>query len=109
MGLPVIEVALTFDTQASVSLVLCCATSDSELERRREATRRGLGEDEPAIIDAGAHGKPQQVVDRIGEFLEVGVSRVYLEVYDMTDLDQLALVAQEVLPHFAAPGSEAGG
>ena len=93
----------------SVSLVLCCATGDRELERRREATRRGMGEGEEQALDDGAHGKPQQVVDRIGEFVEVGVSRVYLEVYDMTDLDQLALVAQEVMPHLATPGSEAGG
>jgi F420-dependent oxidoreductase-like protein len=93
----------------SVSLVLCCATSDRELERRREAALRGLEEDDEQALDAGAHGIPQQVVDRIGEFLDVGVSRVYLEVYDMTDLDQLALVAQEVLPHLAASGSEAGG
>ena len=93
----------------SVSLALCCATSDRELERRREAIRRVLAEDAEQAMAAGALGEPQQVVERLGEFLELGVSRVYLEVYDMTDLDQLALVAQEVLPHFVAPGSEAGG
>ena len=97
------------DLARSISLVLCCATSDRELERRREATLRGMGEDEEDAIDVGAYGSPQQVVDLIGEFSEVGVSRVYLEIYDMTDLDQLALVAQEVLPHLVAPGSKIGG
>jgi alkanesulfonate monooxygenase SsuD/methylene tetrahydromethanopterin reductase-like flavin-dependent oxidoreductase (luciferase family) len=93
------------DLARSVSLVLCCATSDRELERRLEATRCGMGEDEEDAIDVGAVGSPQQVVDCLGEFSEVGVSRVYLEVYDMTDLDQLALVGQEVLPHLVAPGN----
>ena len=93
----------------SVSLALCCAASDRDLERRRQAIRRGLAEDAEQAMDAGAAGEPRQVVERLGEFLEVGVSRVYLEVYDMTDLDQLALVAAEVLPHFAAPRSEARG
>ena len=93
------------DLARSISLVLCCATSDRELERRLEATRCGMGEDEEDAIDVGAVGSPQQVVDCLGEFSEVGVSRVYLEVYDMTDLDQLALVGQEVLPHLVAPGN----
>ena len=91
----------------SVSLLLCCATSESELERRREAARRILGEEEEgAMITADAHGSPEQVVDRLGEFWEVGVSRVYLEIYDMTDLDQLALVADEVLPHLGPTRDE---
>jgi hypothetical protein len=38
----------------------------------------------------------------LAAFVETGAERFYLQVLDLTDLDHLRLVAEEVLPH--APG-----
>ncbi len=47
-------------------------------------------------------GHPAQIVDRLGQWRErAGVTRVYLQTLDLTDLDQLELVAAEVAPQLA--------
>jgi len=43
-------------------------------------------------------GTVDQVIDRIGRFGDAGVSRVYLQLLDIHDADQLELVAGQVLP-----------
>ena len=48
----------------------------------------------------GLAGTPAEVVEKIATFAEVGVTRVYLQVLDLADLDHLDLVAAEVM---AAP------
>jgi hypothetical protein len=39
------------------------------------------------------------VVDTAGRWAEAGASRLYLAVLDLTDLDQLALIGEQVLPY----------
>ena len=43
-------------------------------------------------------GTPDEIVDKLGAFAEIGVQRVYLQLLDMSDLDHLDLFASEVLP-----------
>ena len=43
-------------------------------------------------------GTPQQVVQRMGEFAEVGVSRLHLQLMDVSDLDHAELIGAEVIP-----------
>ena len=38
------------------------------------------------------------MVDRIGQFAELGAQRIYLQTLDVDDLDHLELVAAEVMP-----------
>jgi hypothetical protein len=38
------------------------------------------------------------VVDKIGRLADLGATRVYLQVLDLTDLEHLELVAAEVAP-----------
>ena len=40
---------------------------------------------------------PEEIANRLGEFAEAGVQRVYLQLLDMSDLDQLSLFAAEVM------------
>jgi alkanesulfonate monooxygenase SsuD/methylene tetrahydromethanopterin reductase-like flavin-dependent oxidoreductase (luciferase family) len=47
-------------------------------------------------------GTPVQVVDQIGEFLELGVSRLFLQIIDLTDLAHLDLIAEQVAPALPA-------
>lgn len=78
----------------SVAQVLCCATDDAGLRRRADA----IGRDADELRANGLAGSPAELVDRIGRYAEAGAQRVYLQLLDLSDLDQLDLVAGEVLP-----------
>ncbi|MDT7553145.1 MAG: hypothetical protein QOI16_1681, partial [Pseudonocardiales bacterium] len=55
---------------------------------------------EPAEVRAnGLAGTVAEVVDRIGQWREkTGVTRLYLQLMDVADLDQIELVAEQVAP-----------
>ncbi len=78
----------------SSALVLCCGRTDAELARRAEAIGRDLGE----MREVGAAGTPDEVVEKIESYREIGARRIYLQVLDLSDLDHLDLVAKEVVP-----------
>ena len=46
----------------------------------------------------GVAGAPAEAVDILGRYAEAGAQRVYLQVFDLADLDHLDLVASEVAP-----------
>jgi len=48
-----------------------------------------------------AIGSPAEVTDRVGELADAGADTVYLHIYDIHDLDHIALIGAEVLPHVA--------
>jgi len=79
----------------SVALVLCCGSSDAELERRAAAIGRRLDGD---LRGNGATGSPAEVLEVIADFAEAGAQRVYLQVLDLADLDHVSLVGEQVLP-----------
>ncbi len=75
--------------------MLCCGADEAELARRAAAIGR-----EPTELRAdGLAGTPEELVERIARYAELGVTRMYLQVLDLTDLEHLALVAAEVMPH----------
>jgi alkanesulfonate monooxygenase SsuD/methylene tetrahydromethanopterin reductase-like flavin-dependent oxidoreductase (luciferase family) len=78
----------------TVAHTVCCGKDDAELRRRAAA----IGRDVAALRDNGIAGTPSEVVDKIGQYAENGASAVYLQVLDLADLDQLELIAAEVLP-----------
>jgi alkanesulfonate monooxygenase SsuD/methylene tetrahydromethanopterin reductase-like flavin-dependent oxidoreductase (luciferase family) len=78
----------------SNALVLCCGANEDDLRRRAAA----IG---PAVDDLrqnGLAGTPAEVVDRIGQFAELGARRIYLQTLDIDDLEHIELVAAEVMP-----------
>ena len=79
----------------SNALVLCVGSDEAEVARRAGAIGREVDE----LRTNGLAGTPQEVVDKIGRYREVGCQRVYLQVLDLDDLDHLRLVAEEVAPH----------
>jgi F420-dependent oxidoreductase-like protein len=82
----------------SAALVVCCGADEAEVGRRAAAIGR-----EPAELRAnGAAGSPQEVLDTLGAWAGAGVTRVYLQVLDLDDLDHLRLLAAEVLPAAAS-------
>ena len=72
------------------------AVGQDEDEVRRRAAAIGRSATELRRDQLG--GTVEEVVDKIGRFGEVGASRIYLQVLDVHDLDQLRLVAAEVVP-----------
>jgi F420-dependent oxidoreductase-like protein len=82
----------------SHAITVCCASEQSELQRR--AAR--IGRDLEDLRRAGAAGSPQEVIARLEEYQQAGASRSYLQVIDLDDLDHVALIAAEVMPHLAS-------
>ncbi|MBM7078483.1 MULTISPECIES: LLM class F420-dependent oxidoreductase [Micromonospora] len=78
----------------SNALVLCCGRDDAEVARRAAV----IGREPAELRQNGVAGTPAEVVDTIGRYAEAGSERIYLQVLDLADLDQLELVAAEVMP-----------
>jgi F420-dependent oxidoreductase-like protein len=87
----------------SAAVTLCCGADTAEIKRRAEAiTSAVAGWKNPAeIIQDGAAGTPGQVLERLQAFKDAGARRVYLQLFDLADLDHLRLVAEEVLSKLA--------
>jgi F420-dependent oxidoreductase-like protein len=77
----------------SNALVLCVGADEAEVERRAAA----IGREKDELRENGLAGTPQEVVDKIGRYAELGAERLYLQVLDLTDLDHLRLVARDVM------------
>ncbi|HEY3608572.1 MAG TPA: LLM class F420-dependent oxidoreductase [Pseudonocardiaceae bacterium] len=79
----------------SVALALCVGRDEAELAKRAAAIGREVAE----IRASGFAGTPAEVVDKLGTWRErTGISRAYLQLLDLSDLDHLELVAAEVAP-----------
>ena len=77
--------------------VVCCAESDGDLARRAAAIGRQVDE----LRDHGLCGTPDEVVAKLERFAAIGTTRTYLQVLDLSDLDHLALLGEQVLPRVA--------
>lgn len=79
----------------SAAQVLCVGRDDAEVARRAAAIGREVDE----LTQNGLAGTPAEVVDKIGRYREAtGITRLYLQTLDLSDLDHLELVAAEVAP-----------
>jgi len=79
----------------SVALVVAVGRDDVEVKRRADV----IGRDADELRGSGLAGTPAEVVDKIGRWREeTGVTRLYLQLLDLSDLDQIDLIASEVAP-----------
>jgi alkanesulfonate monooxygenase SsuD/methylene tetrahydromethanopterin reductase-like flavin-dependent oxidoreductase (luciferase family) len=72
----------------SAAQTIACGRTEAEARRRAEA----IGQTPPL------YGTPDQVVDQIGRFAELGANRLFLQILDMSDLDHLDVIASEIAP-----------
>ena len=77
----------------SAALVVCCGRDELEVARRAS----NIGRDVEELRANGLAGTPEQVIEIAARFGGIGVTRLYLQVLDMTDLDHVRLIADEVL------------
>lgn len=79
----------------SLALVVCCGSDDTEIAERAA----GIGREVDELRTNGLTGTPSELVDQIAVWKDAGCERLYLQVLDLSDLDHLALLGEEVLPH----------
>jgi F420-dependent oxidoreductase-like protein len=79
----------------SVALIACVGRDDAEITKRALT----LGQEVDELRAKGITGTPAEVVDLLGTWRErTGISRVYLQILDLADLDHVELIAAEVAP-----------
>lgn len=83
------------DVVYSAAQVVCVGADEAEVARRAAA----IGREPDELRANGAAGTPDEVVARLRSFADLGATRAYLQVLDLSDLDHLALIADEVAPH----------
>jgi alkanesulfonate monooxygenase len=78
----------------SVTLTTVCGADRRELERRGAVSP-------PQFESADLKGTPEQVVDQLAAYGEVGADRAYLRLLDLHDVEQIQLLGDLVLPGLA--------
>ncbi|MDZ4044404.1 MAG: LLM class F420-dependent oxidoreductase [Rhodoglobus sp.] len=78
----------------SVAGTTAIGTTEAEIARRADAADTTPDR----LRESGFAGTPAEVVDVLGALAEAGASRFYFQIRDFHDLDQLDLIAREVLP-----------
>jgi F420-dependent oxidoreductase-like protein len=81
----------------STAQVVCCGEDEATFRRRAEA----IGRQPDELRANGLAGTVAEVTDKAGTFAEAGAHRIYLQVLDLTDLDHLRLLADQVVPALA--------
>jgi F420-dependent oxidoreductase-like protein len=79
----------------SAALVVAVGSDETEFRRRARAIGREPGE----LREHGIAGTVPEAVVALEKVRDQGVSRVYLQVLDLQDLDHLELIAREVAAH----------
>lgn len=74
--------------------LVCCGRNDAEVAQRAQA----IGQDPATVRERGISGTVAECVDRLGAYAELGSQRMYLQLLDLTDIDQIELLAGEVVP-----------
>jgi alkanesulfonate monooxygenase len=80
----------------SVAHTTCVGRNDGEVRRRADRIGRPVSD----LQATEFAGPPAAVVDRIGELAALGASRCYFQLMDMSDIDQLELVKDQVISQF---------
>ncbi|HEX5406165.1 MAG TPA: LLM class F420-dependent oxidoreductase [Pseudonocardiaceae bacterium] len=79
----------------SVVLTVCVGKDDAEVARRAAT----IGWQVEDVRTRGLGGTPAEVVDELGTWRErAGVTTAYLQLLDLSDVDQIELVASQVMP-----------
>ena len=78
----------------SAALVICCGQNSADVERRAS----NIGRDVDELATNGLAGLPAQIVEKVHVYGELGITRIYLQILDMSDLEHVGLIASEVLP-----------
>lgn len=76
---------------------VAAGSTAADAERRAGVIGRTVDD----VAAAGFAGTAEQLIERIGDLSELGITRVYFQLLDLHDLDQLEFLASEVVPEFS--------
>ena len=79
----------------SAAQVVCVGADEAEFARRASA----IGREPAELRENGLAGTVDEVIAKAKTFGDVGATRLYLQVLDLTDLDHVELIATQVMPH----------
>jgi len=82
--------------RTSIANTTFVGRDDAEVDRRIESAGRSRDR-----LGGAVHGTPSQVVDQVAAYRDAGADTFYFQLLDLRDLDQVHLLASEVLPAFA--------
>ena len=90
-----------------VELRLLSVNRNSPADARQASVNGHLNQGRNFLVDQRLlafaarelYGTPGRVLDLIGQYRDIGVQRIYLQIMDMTDLDYIGYVAEEVVAH----------
>jgi F420-dependent oxidoreductase-like protein len=80
------------EPRRSAVVPVACGSTPAEVERRAA----GIA---PVFRSVAVIGSPESVAEQIGALGDIGFDTVYLFILDIHDLDHIALIGAEVLPH----------
>lgn len=80
----------------SVALPTLAAASDAELHRRAANIGTSV---EDLRGDVNIVGSADQIIEKVNRLAALGAERVYFQLMDLRDLDQVEYLGSEVLPH----------
>jgi F420-dependent oxidoreductase-like protein len=84
------------EPRRSSVLPVACGSTQAEVNRRAEIIGSMFMRENAAI------GPPELVTEQVAGLADLGADTVYLHIYDIHDLEQIALIGAEVLPHTAS-------
>ena len=82
------------DLTYSAALIAVVGTNEAEFTRRAAA----IGREPAELRENGLAGTVNEVAGRIEAFAEAGAGRFYLQIMDLTDIEHIELIADQVLP-----------
>jgi F420-dependent oxidoreductase-like protein len=81
----------------SVALVACAGATEADVTRRAAA----IGRDPAELRKNGAAGTAAETAAAVRKYIDAGADRVYFQILDLSDLDHVDFIANEVAPLLA--------
>ena len=78
----------------SLAIVACAGSTEAEVVRRAAA----IGREPAELRQNGAAGSAEETAATIQTFIDAGAERIYVQILDLSDLDHLDFIANEVVP-----------
>jgi F420-dependent oxidoreductase-like protein len=81
----------------SLAIVVCAGATEADVARRAAA----IGRTPEQLREDGAAGSAEDVAATLRQYIDAGCERIYLQILDVSDLDHLDFIANEVAPLIA--------
>ncbi len=84
------RVGRTAPIRFSAAATVCCGRTEADALARAERNRHNVD----SLRTRGLFGTPEQIAERIHAYRSVGAERMYLQMWGLSDVDQVDLLAE---------------